>query len=335
MSNARSRILVVVRASPIRDRTSALLQSIALQKAAETVRVVVLSPRDGVPEPELAPDGMEYLQAEPDWVRQVGRLAEKAACRWLVFPSSVDRYLPGAFEAVVESGARAGRTVVGPCQITRGGRTVRVGPDPFRFDYFALLSGFNYIAPGATFIDIDRWRDNDGFDPRFPNCPTYEYLLRIGAAGGIDCSPVPILETEAEPFPGIPNDWAVLHASEALLITLGYNRFYVSSGAALGLLAALADRLEPYQHMGFHDEQVLKRLADAAAALKSRYVEQLNVQTASLIALPGTDEDSRARTPNPLGARFKGRVKRVVPPPLWDTLRRVKRAYTAFRSPLY
>jgi hypothetical protein len=325
MSNGGPQILVVARASPLRDRTAALLESIALQKAAGTVKVVVLSHRQVGAKRELPGEGVEYLRAEPNWATQVMRLAEMSGCRWLVLPSSVDRYLPGAFEVIVAFGATAGRTIVGPCQVLRDGRIERIGPEAFRFDYFALLSGFNYIAPGATFIDIERWRDEGGFDPRFPNCPIYEYLLRTGMAGGVDCSPVPVLETEADPFPGIPSDWAALYAGEALLVTLNYNRFFVTSGAALGLLAALADRLEPYAHMGFHDERVLNRLAGAAADLKHRYIEALS------LSVPGRP----AVSSEPQSSRLKSRMKSTMPRPVWDVLRRAKRAYGAFRSPLY
>jgi hypothetical protein len=95
------------------------------------------------------------------------------------------------------------------------------------------------------------------------------------------------VETEAEPFPGIPGDWAALHASEALLVTLNYNRFFVTSGAALGLLAALADRLEPYEHMGFHDAAVTNRLTGAAAELTHRYLEELKIPARMGLSRPG------------------------------------------------
>jgi hypothetical protein len=327
MSDIRPPILIVVRASPIRDRTAALLESIANQKATDTVKVVVLSQRRIAAGSWPPGEGVEYLDAVPHWEVQVLRLAEASGCRWLVLPSSVDRYLPGAFEAVVELGAAAGRTVVGACQVGRDDAVVRIGPEPFRFDYFALLSGFNYIAPGATFIDIGRLVETGGFHARFTSCSTYEYLLRTGAADGVVSCPVPIVETVAEPFPGIPSDWAALHASEALLVTLHYNRYFVTSGAAMGLLSALADHLEPYQHTGFHDDQVLKRLAGAAADLKQRYLEELRLPAAP----PGVAEAPQGE----LRTGVKSRVKRVMPQPIWDTLRRVKRAYLALRSPLY
>lgn len=342
MSDVSPRILVVVRASPIRDRTATLLESIAVQKSGGTVRVVVLFQSRAAPGSWLPVEGVEYLEAEPNWATQVARLAEASGCRWMVLPSSVDRYLPGAFEAVLELEAAVGRTIVGACQVVRDGQISKIGPDPFRFDYFALLSGLNYIAPGATFIDIDQCRRAGGFDVRFPSCATYEYLLRTGAAEGVDCCPVPIVETEAEPFPGIPADWAALHASEAMLVTLNYNRFFVTSGAALGLLAALADRLEPYQQMGFHHELVMNRLAGAAADLKHQYVDELRVPepvVAGPLAGPDAAEPSDTLAallaPRGLRARVKSRVKRATPRPVWDLLRRAKRAYLAFRSPLY
>jgi hypothetical protein len=327
MRSVGPQILVVVRSSPIRERTATLLENIAAQKAAGIVEVVVLSQKGIAGGPWLPGEAVEYLDAEPDWAVQVLRLAEASGCRWLVLPSSVDRYLPGAFEAVIELGAAVGRTIVGACQVARDDQIVRIGPEPFRFDYFALLSGFNYIAPGATFIDIGRLVETGGFHARFSSCSTYEYLLRTGAADGVVSCPVPILETEAEPFPGIPSDWAALHATEALLVTLNYNRFFVTSGAALGLLSALADRLEPYQHTGFHDEQVLKRLAGAAADLKRRYLEELRLAAAP----PGIAEAPQVD----FRTGIKSRVKWVMPRPIWDTLRRVKRAYLALRSPLY
>jgi hypothetical protein len=343
MSDVSPPILVVVRASPIRDRTTALLESIASQKATGTVKVVVLSHRRIATGFEPSLDNVEYLEAEPAWTVQVLRLAGASGSRWLVLPSSVDRYLPGAFEAVAALGASAGATIVGACQVTRGSRSVRIGPEPFRFDYFALLSGLNYIAPGATFIDIGRLLQSGGFDARFPSCSTYEYLLRTGAAGGVVSCPIPILETEADPFPGIPRDWAALHAAEALLLTLNHNRFFVTSGAALGLLATLADRLEPYQYMGFHDSQVMNRLAGAAADLKQRYVEELNLAPAHApLAPPTVAEGSEPifdyvepLPPRRLRTRVKSRVKTVTPRPIWDTLRRAKRAYLALRRPLY
>jgi hypothetical protein len=336
-------ILVVVRASPIRDRTTALLESIASQKATGTVKVVVLSQRRIATGFALPLDNVEYLDAEPAWTEQVLRLAAASGSRWLVLPSSVDRYLPGTFEAVAALGPSPGATIVGACQVARGSQVVTIGPEPFRFDYFALLSGLNYIAPGATFIDIGRLLQAGGLDARLASCSIYEYLLRTAAAGGVVACPVPIVETEADPFPGIPSDWAALHASEALLLTLNHNRFFVTSGAALGLLATLADRLEPYQYTGFHDSQVLSRLAGAAADLKQRYIAELRLATTDArLARPAAAAESELGfdytdplSPRRLRSRVKSRVKSVTPRPIWDTLRRAKRAYLALRSPLY
>jgi hypothetical protein len=336
MSDVTPKILVVVRASPIGDRTKAVLESIANQTAIGVARVVVLSQRKMAAGAWRSGQSVECLDAEPAWAAQVMRLAEASRCRWLVLPSSVDRYLPGAFAAVASLGAPAGATIVGACQAGRGDHTVRIGPEPFRFDYFALLSGLNYIAPGATFIDIGRLLQSAGFDARFGSCWTYEYLLRTSAAGGVVACTAPVIETEADPFPGIAREWAAIHASETLLLTLNHNRFFVTSGAALGLLASLADCLEPYQYMGFHDSAVVNRLAGAAADLKRRYVEALSLAASGarpVVSMPRSGGDLLA--PRRLRTRVKSHVKTVAPRPMWDTLRRAKRAYLAFRSPLY
>lgn len=325
MSRGHPEILVVVRASPMHERTEALLESIALQKPDGIARVVVFSHRRPSTIPEFGREGIEQLSAEPDWMTQVRALAAASACRWVVLPSSGDRYLPGAFETIAELGTAGVETVVGGCQILRAGRPVRIGPEPFRFDYFALLSGFNYIAPGATFIDIRRYLAEGGFDPRFPSAPTYEFLLRTGAAHGVDCCSSPLLETEADPFPGIPSDWAPLYASEALAVTLNYNRSFVAPGAVLGLMAVLADRVEPYARSGFYDDQVVSRLTASGPLLKARYLEQSGGAGSS---------KGQLEAPRPVRA-LRAQIKMLTPSPIWDALRRTKRAWKAFRSPLY
>jgi hypothetical protein len=324
-------MLVIVRASPLRERTAALLESIGLQKPRGIARVVLLSQRSSS-EGESRFGGIEQLRAEPNWANQVHALAGASGCRWLVLPSSIDRYLPGAFEAVVELGARDGHTVIGACQVVRDGQSLRIGPEPFRFDYFALLSGFSYIAPGATFIDIRRCMAEGGLDPRFPSAMVYEYLLRTGAAHAVECCAGSLLETEADPFPGVPADWAPIYASEALLATLSYNRSFVTPGALLGLMAALANRVEPYEHMGFYDSQAMDRLANAGAPLTERYREQLGLHE---WPEPERDEPGWVGA-EPLPARtLRSRIRAGTPRPIWDMLRRTKRAWNAFRSPLY
>lgn len=315
-------ILVVVRASPVRERTAGLLESITSQKAPGLAKVVVLSQRAAFPGHEFRYDQIEQITAESDWMTQVRGLAMASGCRWLVLPSTVDRYLPGAFDAVVGLGAGEGQTVVGACQILQDGRPLRVGPDPFRFDYFALLSGFNYVAPGATFIDIRRCLASGGFNPRFPTTFTYEYLLRTGAAHGVECCAGALLETEADPFPGVPSEWASLYASEALAVTLGYNPSFVTPGAILGLLAVLADHVEPYAPSGFYHDQVVGRLSASGPLLKSLYLERL------------TGRASIAAQPPMVPRGLRARIKAVTPTPVWNTLRRAKRAWTAFRNPL-
>lgn len=323
MSRAHPEILVIVRASPVRERTEALLESIALQKPSGIARVIVLSSRRAAATPQFARGDMEQVFAETDWMTQVRTLAAASGCSRVVLPSSADRYLPGAFEAVAEVGSAQGVTVVGSCQVLRDGRSVCIGPEPFRFDYFALLSGFNYIAPGATFIDIRRYLAEGGFDPRFSAATTYEFLLRTAAVNGVVCCRSPLLETEADPFPGIPWDWAPHYASEALALTLNYNRSFVTPGAVLGLIAVLADRIAPYAHSGFYDNQVVGRLAGAASLLKNQFLAQYG----------GGAPESRSEPSPP--RTLRAHIKGIAPRRVWDTLRRAKRAWRAFRSPLY
>ena len=82
------------------------------------------------------------------------------------------------------------------------------GPSPFRFDYFSLLTGFSYIAPGATFIDAGTLLSSGGFDRRFPYAATFGFLLRTGPMYGVAALTEPVLETDADPFPGVPRDYA-------------------------------------------------------------------------------------------------------------------------------
>jgi hypothetical protein len=339
----RAQVLVVVRASPIRERTAGLLETIALQKPPGVVRVAVLSQRRPVAGAEFGDEDVEELPAEADFLGQLHRLARTSECRWLVLPSSVDRYLPGAFEAIVESGTGSGRTVVGACQVVQDGRPVVIGPDPFRFDYFALLSGFNYIAPGATFIDIGRYLSEGGLDPRYPSAGIYEYLLRVGAAHGVDCCQGALLETEALPFPGIAPEWVAPYAGEALSMILTYNRSFVAPGSALGLGAVLADQLAPFRHTGFYDKRVVSVLTAGAGAFRQRYLDQLGITEPPVVvrpvvtsAPPGAGASPHVMGPAALpGAlRVRLKIKALTPRPVWDLLRRTRRAWEAFRDPL-
>lgn len=335
-------ILVVVRASPVRQRTAGLLESITLQKVPGVVRVVVLSRRDPEAGPEFAEEGVEELPAAGDFLGQIQHLARASGCRWLVLPSSVDRYLPGAFEAIAGCGAGPGRTIVGPCQVIQGGRPVVIGPDPFRIDYFALLSGFNYIAPGATFIDIARYLREGGLDPRYPSAGVYEYLLRVGAAHGLDCCPTVLLETEATPFPGIAPEWVAPYAGEALSMILTRNRSFITPGSALGLGAVLADQLARFRHQGFYDKRLMSLMAAGAGIFRQRYLDQLGVKDPPIIvrpavtsAQPGAMTGMPAMAPAvlPVALRVRLGIKALTPRVIWDLLRRTRRALETFRDP--
>jgi len=375
--------LVVVRASPVRDRTSALLESIVAQDGAAPIQVVVISPRRlpheaeggvsheqigpashapqshplssggrGSPGPEI--DGTLHVPAEPDWTQQILGLAETSGCRWVVLPSSVDRYLPGAFKAISETEAGPEQSVVGGCLIRRDGRQWSIGPRPFRFDYFALLQGFAYIAPGAVFIDARSFVREGGFDAKFPHASAYEYLLRTGAAAGVASCSVPLLETEAEPFPGVPAEVAPLHALETLSAAMAYNRHFLAPGAVLGLGAVLSNRLEPMRHeTWFYDGMLLKLMATAQPTLAERYLEYLEPEPLMSPSATIQGEGAAPRAPtkpqwsafadpwdlrseSPFGDPngLRGYVKAVLPTPAWHLLRRARRAWTAFTDPL-
>jgi hypothetical protein len=317
-------ILVVVRSGPVASQTAALVESIAQQKPAGVAKVVLLSLRDPPERLGLPWAAVECAPADADWMSQLHALASRSGCRWLVLPASVDRYLPGAFESVLEAGAREAQAVVGACQVADKGATVALGPNPFRFDYFALLSGFNYIAPGATFLSIGPWLAAGAFDARFPIAPVYEFLLRTGAAGGVASCALPILETEARPFPGVPAAWAPRYAAEMLSIALEYNKSFLAPGVALGVSAALAEGLETQGAKSLHDEELLRRLGAGAQTLKARYVQSLR----SLEAVTAT-----SAVPTWLGA-LRLRIRAAVPAPIWRGLRRSRRAWQALREPL-
>jgi hypothetical protein len=339
----RAQILAIVRASPVRARTAALVESILGKRPPGLVRVVVLSRRQPGTGPELGDEEVEEVPAEADFLGQVERLARASRCRWLVLPSSVDRYLPGALEAIAESGAAPGRTVVGPCQVIRDSRPVVIGPHPFRLDYFALLSGFNYIAPGATFIDIERYLSGGGLDPRYPSAGIYEYVLRIGVGHGLDCCPSVLLETEAVPFPGIAPERVASYGGEALSMLLTYNRSFLTPGSALGLGAVLADQLAPFRHKGFYDKRLVSLVAAGAGSFRQRYLDQLGTREPSAPVRPvvASVPSGAAAGPDAMGSgpvsaahRIRLQVKALTPRPVWDLLRRARRGWESFRDPL-
>jgi hypothetical protein len=339
----QAQILAIVRASPVRARTAGLVESIILKRPPGLVRVVVLSRRRPGAAPEFGDEDVEEVQADVDFPGQVQRLARGSGCRWLVLPSSVDRYLPGALEAIVESGAGPGRTIVGPCQVIQAGRPVVIGPNPFRVDYFALLSGFNYIAPGATFIDIGQYLNEGGLDPRYPSAGVFEYLLRIGAGHGLDACQSPLLETEAVPFPGIAPEWAASYGGEALAMILAYNRSFLTPGSALGLGAVLADQLAPFRHKGFYDKRLVSLVAAGAGSFRQRYLDQLGVREPPVAVRPvvtstlvgaAAGPDVTGSGPVTAAHRIRLKVKALTPRPVWNLLRRARRGWEAFRDPL-
>jgi hypothetical protein len=338
----QAQTLAIVRASPLRERTAGLVESIVLKRPPGLVRVVVLSRRRPGAAPEFGDEDVQEVEAEADFLGQVRRLARASGCRWLVLPSSVDRYLPGAFEAIAEAGAAPGRTIVGPCQVMLDARPVVIGPNPFRIDYFALLSGFNYIAPGAVFMDIGRYLKEGGLDPRYPAAGSYEYLLRIGAGHGLDCYPSPLLETQAVPFPGIAPEWALAYGAEALAMILTYNRSFLTPGSALGLGAVLGDQLAPFRHKGFYDKRLVGLMAAGAGSFRQRYLDQLGISEPPVARRPVVTPVSSGTAPGldvgsePLTAahRIRLKVKALTPRPVWDLLRRARRGWDAFRDPL-
>ncbi len=335
--------LVVVRASPFREHTHRLLESIVSQDAGDLVRTTVLRHRHTGGRPEFGTDAVKEVPVEPDWLAQVQTLAKASGCRWVVLPSSGDRYLPGAFEAIARHGAGRACSLVAPCRILRDGRPHRVGPAPFRFDYFALLSGFSYIAPGATFIHVDQLLDGGGFHPRFPNALVYKLLLVHGAAHGVDWLEEPVLETVADPFPGIPVEVSVSYALEALSAALDHNPGFLAPGATLGLAATLAQHLEPMREFGYYDEELVLAIGSVGPRLRDRYQEYIGLAPVS----PGGGQTDPKGTglsafseAAPHGVRrarpgrLQARIRAIAPRPIWQALRRGKRVWTALRTPL-
>lgn len=303
----------------------ALLSTIVAQPAG-LAKTVILNPsrRSVIAELGRAARDVEEKVVEPDWSAQALGLAGNSGCRWVVFPSTVDRYLPGAFQAIADARVTSRRSLVAPCVIERNGRTMRPGPAQFGFDYFWLLSGFNYVAPGAAMFDIGVFVERGGFDPRYPNAAVFEYLLRIGPGNGVVAALAdPIVRTEASPFPGIPADCASHYAVEATSATLRYHRHVLTPGSVLGLAAVLAGGVRPMRATGYYDEELIRRLAGGAVDFPARYLSALD-QAAS-------GEETRAAR---LWRMLRPRAKAVTPGWLWNVLHRSKRAWQAFREPL-
>jgi hypothetical protein len=299
------------------------------------VRVVLLSPRAVQPGLGRDTSRVEVIPADEDWLGQILDIVRKAGCRWVVLPSYIDQYLPGAFEAVLSAPVKAGQSVVGPCYIRVDGQRQLVSPHPFRFDYYALLFQTNYIAPAAVFLDAGAFVTTGGLDARFPTAGVWEYLLHVGAGGGVVALNHPIVETEAKPFLGVPREHAGRYAVEAAAIAFQYNNAGFTPGTMLGLAAVMGEHLDGLPTFAGYDSPLLrlggKLKRDVERALRS-----------SLPRPDGkADEDSLS------GERyrpfdFRGPwwdvviplVKRVAPIPVWKFLKRCRNAWVAFRLPV-
>jgi hypothetical protein len=334
-------ILVIVRESPVAERTESLLRTLLSQEPRDALRIVVLTLREPRPSSELsAQSALEEVRVDDDWSEQIYRLAKESGCRWIVLPSVADRYLAGAFRQFTRVDIEKGRSIVAPSFVRLDEGRVLAGPSPFHFDYFSLLTGFNYIAPGATFIDAGTFLASGGFDRRFPNAPTFEYLLRIGPMHGVAALTDPVLETEADPFPGVPRDYAPLYALEVASLTLHAHRFIFTPGAALGLITTLSDHVR--RHPGLHSSSWVGMLIPQLEALQREYHVGLGISPPTSeaeirrsgraglsvdVGMPDGDVSSGRR-------RVRARVKAMMPTPVWDGLRRVKRAWRALLGPL-
>jgi len=332
-------ILVIVRESPVAERTEALLQTLLNQEPREALRIAVLTLREPRTFPGLREaSGIDELRVEDDWSEQICGLAKVSGCRWMVLPSVSDRYLPGAFQRVLQAGSEKGRSIVAPSYVRLGQERILVGPEPFHLDYFSLLTGFNYIASGATFVDIDTLLASGGFDRRFPTAATFEYLLRAGPMHGVTPCTEPVLETEANPFLGVPRDYGPLYALEVASLTLHAHRFIFTPGAALGLTTMLADHL--LRHPGFHSTLLAGLLIPRLDMLKREYHAGLGICPPSTQAAAGlnisTDREAVAVPEGvPSGWRhFRSRVKAIMPTPVWNGLRRAKRVWKALLEPM-
>jgi len=336
-----------VRESPVAERTESLLQTLLNQESREALRISVLTLRERrTPRGLREASGIDEFRVEDDWSEQICGLAKVSGCRWMVLPSVSDRYLPGAFRRVLQAGPEKGQSIVAPSYVRLGEGRVLTGPSPFHFDYFSLLTGFTYIAPGATFVDVDTLLACGGFDRRFPNAATFEYLLRAGPMHGVAAMTEPILETEADPFPGVPRDYAPLYALEVAALTLHAHRFIFTPGATLGLIATLSDHLR--RHPGFHSGPLAGLLVPQHEALKREYHVNLGIcpSVSEGDIRKGEAQDMpldmstvpvavEAPADVPSGwRRFRSGVKAIMPTSLWNGLRRVKRVWRALLEPL-
>ena len=333
-------VLVVVRESPVAERTESLLRTLRSQEPRDALRIVMLTLREPSPRPDASSrSGMEEVRTEEDWSEQICRVVEKSGCRWVVLPSVSDRYLTGAFAKLTQVDIEKGRSVVAPSYVRLEEGRALAGPSPFRFDYFSLLTGFSYIAPGATFIDAGTLLSSGGFDRRFPYAATFGFLLRTGPMYGVAALTEPVLETDADPFPGVPRDYAPLYALELASLTLHAHRFIFTPGAALGLITTLSDHVR--QHPGLHSSSWVGQLIPQLDTLKREYhaglgmrgrISEIESRQIGRAGIPSDAEGSGDTSPS--WRRLRSRMKVVMPAPIWNGLRRVKRASRALLEPL-
>jgi hypothetical protein len=337
-------ILVVVRASPLQIRTVELLRTIEAQGLIGVVKTVVVHPgRDGVlATADLRLPDAEEQSSQPAWERQALGLVRDSGCRWVVFPSSVDRYLPNGFRAVLESDQGSGQSVIGRCRFEWRGRMVEPAFRGLPSSYFAWLTGFNDVAPGAAFLDARTFVNSGGFDRRYPHAANLEYLLRVGARSRIIMLEDLIVETQASPFPGVPIESSLAYALETASITMQYYRSVLTPGAMLGLAAVMSERLRGLVGWGYYyDDRLARALATDGTDWAERYVHQLNptgphgepelressLEAAEMAVVPGHT------APLPLALRIRLFAKRVLPRPVWQGLRRSRQAWLTIRKP--
>jgi hypothetical protein len=341
-------ILIVVRASPIRTRTLELLRTIEPQGLAGVVRTVVIYPgREGV----LAGSDLQLKETEehpsqPSWEQQTLDLVRESGCRWVVFPASVDRFLPNAFRAVLDEHAARSESVIGRCRFPWRGQLVEPARRDLPASYFAWLTGFNHVAPGAAFLDARTFVASGGFDPRYPHAAHLEYLLRIGAWSRILMLESVTAETQAAPFPGVPKESAAAHALEAASVTMRYYRSVLTPGAMLGLTAVMSERLRGLVGWGYYsDDRLAHALVTESVDWADRYVRRLDptglheepkpperVEPTQVAVAPDpVVSDPIAPLPPALLIRLL--AKRILPRPVWEGLRRSRRIWLTIRKP--
>jgi hypothetical protein len=336
-------ILVVVRASPLPQRSIELLRTIGAHGLPGAVKTVIVHPgHDGVlgacdfrlPEAEEHP-------SKPPWERQALELVRDSGCRWVTFPSSVDRYLPDGFRSVLAAPASR-LSVIGRCRFEWKGRLVEPGPRDLPLSYFAWLTGFNHVAPGAAFLDARSFVDTGGFDARYPHAAHLEYLLRMSPRSRLVMLEAAVVETQASPFPGVPSESATAYALEAAAITLRHYPSVLTPGAMLGLAAVMAEQMRRFVGWDYYyDEGLARSLASDGVDWAHRYVRGLDAAPPDVEAPPPPEVPTepaatveRELAPSPLGLRVRLFWKRVLPTRVWNSLRRSRRAWLAFQEPL-